>query len=149
ALALNGVALKGRILDVSIASANPTKTVHLNVIVPDASASPEGDNPDSPGGATKPSKEDIARRTFAIWGIPDTVNDSRLRNVLEPYGPLKKLTLRPDHAGAIVEYEQISDSGKASLALSGREFEGSTLVVGTIPELKKQEPFVRKQKGFE
>lgn len=149
-LALNGVVLQGRILDVSIASANPSKFINHNAIVAD-SASPEGESGDaqSPGETAKPSREDITRRTFAIWGIPDTVNDSRLRDVLEPYGPLKKLTLRPDHAGAIVEYKEVTDAGKAALALNGREFEGSTLTVGTIPELKKQRAFVRKQKGFE
>src|SRR5690606_25765640 len=36
-----------------------------------------------------------------------------------------------------------------SLALSGREFEGNRLRVGTVPELKQQTPFVRKDKGFE
>lgn len=150
-MALNKVALKARILDVTIASANPGRFVHHNVIVRDTGAADTemGDGDSEAPEERSVSADEIRKKTFAIYPIPDTVNDARLRALLEPYGSLRKLTLRPDHAGAIVEYESVADAGKASLALSGHEFEGNRLTVGTVPELKQQAPFVRNDKGFE
>ena len=71
--------------------------------------------------------------------IPDTVNDTRVRALTEPYGRLVKIVLRPDHQGAIVEYLDASDAGKASLGLEGYEIvPGRSIRVGTVPEMLKQ-----------
>jgi squamous cell carcinoma antigen recognized by T-cells 3 len=86
-------------------------------------------------------------RTIALMNIPDTVNDSRLRAIAERYGGLVKVVLRPDHQGAILEYTDISNTGKASLALDGYEIiPGRKLRVGTLPEMLKQKAEVRKDK---
>lgn len=70
--------------------------------------------------------------------IPDTVNDARIRALAEQYGPLVKIVLRPDHAGAIVEYVDVNDAGKAALKLEGHEIQpGHRIHVGTVTELLK------------
>lgn len=76
-------------------------------------------------------------RTFALMNVPDTVNDARIRALLEPFGRLVKIILRPDHQGAIVEFVDVHDAGKASLALEGKEITpGRPLHIGSVTELK-------------
>ena len=71
--------------------------------------------------------------------VPDTVNDSRLRAITEPYGSLVKLVLRPDHQGAVAEYTDAHNAGKASLGLEGYEITpGRNLRVGTVPEMLRE-----------
>lgn len=71
--------------------------------------------------------------------VPDTVNDARIRALVEPYGKLIKIILRPDHQGAIVEFADIHAAGKASLELEGQEIApGRRLHVGSVPEMLKQ-----------
>jgi RNA recognition motif-containing protein len=76
-------------------------------------------------------------RTLGLMNIPDTVNDARIRALVEPFGRLIKIVLRPDHQGAIVEFADVNDAGKASLALEGKEIvPGRPLHVGSVAELK-------------
>lgn len=76
-------------------------------------------------------------RTLGLMNIPDTVNDARIRALVEPFGRLVKIVLRPDHQGAIVEFADVHDAGKASLALEGKEIvPGRPLHVGSVAELK-------------
>ncbi|EME46210.1 hypothetical protein DOTSEDRAFT_78563 [Dothistroma septosporum NZE10] len=49
-------------------------------------------------------------RKIAVFNIPDTVNDARIRTTLEKYGAILKIQLRRDKAGAIVEYESVKDA---------------------------------------
>ncbi|MCJ1435426.1 Splicing factor [Xylographa pallens] len=94
-----------------------------------------------------PSRSDIAARTLALLHIPDTVNEARVRALLEPYGPLKKLTMRLDHQGAIVEFADVSTVGKAALGLEGAEIaEGRRITVGSIAELMKEKGEVRRDR---
>lgn len=80
-----------------------------------------------------------AARTLGLMNIPDTVNDTRVRTRAEQYGKLIKVILRPDHQGAIVEYANVGDAGKASLELEGQEIEkGRRIHVGTVAEMLKQ-----------
>ncbi|EYE97472.1 U6 snRNP complex subunit PRP24 [Aspergillus ruber CBS 135680] len=80
-----------------------------------------------------------AARTVGLMNVPDTVNDARIRALVEPYGKLVKVILRPDHRGAIVEYADVHVAGKASLELEGQEIApGRHLRVGTVPEMLKQ-----------
>jgi hypothetical protein len=70
--------------------------------------------------------------------VPDTVNDARVRALVEPFGRLVKIVLRPDHQGAIVEYVDVHDAGKASLALEGKEIApGRPLHIGSVDEMLK------------
>ncbi len=82
---------------------------------------------------------DRRARTIALMNVPDTVNDSRLRAIAEDYGDLVKIVLRPDHQGAIVEYTDAHNAGKASLGLEGQEITpGRHLRVGTVPDMLKE-----------
>ncbi|KAK4991717.1 Splicing factor [Elasticomyces elasticus] len=55
-------------------------------------------------------------RSIALLGLPDTVNDARVRAVMEPFGALRKIFLRPDKGCATVEFVDAHDAGKAGLA---------------------------------
>jgi RNA recognition motif-containing protein len=82
-------------------------------------------------------------RTMALMNVPDTVSAARIEKLLEPYGAIKKLTVRADHAGAVVEFAEESSIGKASLGLDGTEFEGSVIRTSKVSDLLKQKPFQR------
>ncbi|KAL4872426.1 hypothetical protein BDV12DRAFT_193518 [Aspergillus spectabilis] len=78
-------------------------------------------------------------RTLGLMNIPDTVNDTRIRALVEPYGKLVKVVLRPDHQGAIVEFADVNHAGKAALELEGQEISsGRKLHIGTVAEMLKQ-----------
>lgn len=80
-----------------------------------------------------------AARTLALMNVPDSVNDARIRALIEPMGRLIKIVLQPEHQGAIVEFADVHDAGKASLALEGKEIHpGRPLHIGTVAEMKKQ-----------
>src|SRR5262245_41310103 len=76
--------------------------------------------PSDSGSADRPIGE-LGLRTLGLMNIPDTVNDARIHSLVSPYGPIVKIVLRPDHQGAIVEFLDVNDAGKASLELEGRE----------------------------
>jgi RNA recognition motif-containing protein len=82
------------------------------------------------------SAVDITTRTIALMGLADTVNDARVRALVEPYGPIIKLVLQPSHGGARIEFADSSAAGKASLQLSNKEFEGRKLRVGSLDDLR-------------
>lgn len=87
---------------------------------------------------------DRQARTLGLMNIPDTMNDARIRAMVEPYGALVKVILRPDHQGAIVEFVDVNDAGKASLALEGVEVEaGRKIRVGNVGEMLKMAPETR------
>ncbi|GJP92434.1 pre-mRNA splicing factor [Aspergillus niger] len=95
-------------------------------------------------GARREASEEVPNserqaRTLGLMNVPDTVNDARIRALVEPYGKLIKIVLRPDHQGAIVEFADVHEAGKASLELEGQEITpGRKLHVGTVPEMLKQ-----------
>ncbi|KUI72923.1 hypothetical protein VM1G_08235 [Cytospora mali] len=74
-------------------------------------------------------------RTFALIGIPDTINDARVRALVATHGELKKLTLRPDHGGAILEFVDAATAWKAQMSLDGIKFEGRILKTGSVSAL--------------
>jgi len=91
----------------------------------------------------RPAAAEIRARTIAILDLPDTVNDARLRALVEPLGQISKLTLHPLHGGATVEFVSEAEAGKAALAIEGMEIEeeegrGRKLRVGTVPELFRE-----------
>jgi RNA recognition motif-containing protein len=79
----------------------------------------------------------VMERSIAILNLPDTVPDVRIRPLVEPYG-FKKITLEPQHGGAIIEFTSIEGAGKAEIALQGIDFEGRKLQIGTARDLKQQ-----------
>lgn len=106
---------------------------------------------DEPSEDQNPTADVIKGKSLAILNLPDTVNDTRVREVFEPYGALRKLQLRPDHGGAIIEYVDIKDAGKAELALGGYKFTEMTepIKFGTRSELLSQRPDKKGIKGAE
>lgn len=136
AVTMNNQVFKSRALRVEIASTDVarrgTRTVISRVA---AHPSTHGVN-----GLEVPVGEH-AQRTLALMNIPDTVNQARIRALAEPFGHLVSITLRPDHQGAIVEYVNIQDAGKASLALEGKEIApGRPLHIGTVREMMELQP---------
>ncbi|KAK2747959.1 Splicing factor [Myotisia sp. PD_48] len=147
ALAMNGQDYNGRELHVQPSTATGPKRIQATVISNTArSVSPAvertaGTSPGSSTATLAPDGHggDRRDRTLGLMNIPDTVNDSRIRALAEPHGPLVKIVLRPDHKGAIVEFADVTDAGHAALALEGYEIDpGRTIRVGTVQEMLKQ-----------
>ena len=118
---------------------------------PESAASPSPD-PTGTGSTSStgqgPTPGEIAARTLAVLNIPDTMNDARLRAVLNASGvpPIVKLVLHPKHGGAVVEFGDAAAAGRAALVVDGIELEGSEgangagrkLRTGTVAELFRQ-----------
>ncbi|PWW76639.1 hypothetical protein C7212DRAFT_279352 [Tuber magnatum] len=160
----NNIQLKSRTLIVSIADPNPSKqkTTNANPSIEKTADSTPGRNMDrprqnplgpanpatSPQQLSAPAFSDIKKKTLGIMNLSDTVNDTKIRQMFEKYGPLRKVTLRPDHQGAIVEYESVADAGKATLALDGFELAGRKIKIGGLADLMRQSPERKVAKGF-
>jgi hypothetical protein len=133
---MDGESLKSRPIRVQISSHTGAKRIASTVIsrvAPSASPTPEIN-----GASLVETIGDRWDRTLALMNVPDTVNDARIRALVEPLGRLIKIVLRPDHQGAIVEFVDVHDAGKATLALEGREIiPGRPLHIGTVEEMKK------------
>ena len=91
-------------------------------------------------GHKKPTEAEIAARTIALMGLPDTVNDARVHALVEPLGTIVRLVLRPTHGGAKIEFADAATAGKAGLELDGKEFEGCKLRIGSLEELRHAKP---------
>ncbi|RFU36089.1 hypothetical protein B7463_g182, partial [Scytalidium lignicola] len=149
ALELDKTKFRNQLLNVELSSSITFKPNATSFVNKGSSASPapevNGDTSKSPApdqlqqnahDSNAPSRQEIANRTITLMNIPDTVNDTRVRAAVEPYGSLIKLTLRPDHQGAIIEYADIASAGRASLALEGHEIvPGRRLRVGGLKDL--------------
>jgi RNA recognition motif-containing protein len=137
ALAMNEEMLGSRRLQVNLSGQTGAKRMTSTIISrvrtsasPSAEVNGEGSNVVETSG-------ERGNRTLGLMNIPDTVNDARIRALVEPFGRLIKIVLRPDHQGAIVEFADVNDAGKASLALEGKEIvPGRPLHVGSVAELK-------------
>ncbi|KAK3388508.1 hypothetical protein B0T20DRAFT_96545 [Sordaria brevicollis] len=93
----------------------------------------------SGSGSGHVSGPEIAARTIAILGIPDTMNDARVRSIIAPIGTINKLVLHPQHGGAVVEFADAATAGKASLVINSTEIEGGKkLRVGSVHQLFKE-----------
>lgn len=131
---------RSRPLQVRLASSQGAKRTATNVVSRVGRQSPSGPNgaKEQTPDVEMPSGERAAR-TLGLMNIPDTVSDARIKSLAEPYGKLIKVTLRPDHQGAIVEFADVNDAGRASLELAGQEIAPNRSIrVGTVPEMLKQ-----------
>ncbi|KAI9800664.1 MAG: hypothetical protein M1825_003986 [Sarcosagium campestre] len=159
ALDMNLKQFKSRVLHVSLSTANHVKrnaTVIINPANSEGSPSPapsdvqdrdSNKSHDPQGLDHRPTRDEIQSRIIALLNVPDTVNDARIRALVEPYGPLTRITLRPDHKGAIVEFTETSAAGRASLGLDGHEIApGRYLGVGTVKEMLGQKAEYRKDR---
>jgi RNA recognition motif-containing protein len=137
ALAMNEEMLGSRRLQVNLSGQTGAKRMTSTIISRvRTSASPSAEVNGDGSNVVETSGE-RGNRTLGLMNIPDTVNDARIRALVEPFGQLIKIVLRPDHQGAIVEFADVNDAGKASLALEGKEIvPGRPLHVGSVAELK-------------
>lgn len=146
ALAMDQKDFRGRPLRVKLSTPTGAKRQATTIISQIGRSKSPSMEPN--GGAASPATSmgqddvpigDRKLRTLGLMNIPDTVNDARIRALVEPYGNLVKIILRPDHQGAIVEFMDVGDAGKASLGLEGQEIvPGRKIHVGSVPEMLKQ-----------
>ena len=163
---MNSTRFKAREIKV-VPSTNDTTKRHATTIINSAtSRSSYSPTPDpinvnghdagyagSPASQNAISQKEVAvpnnkkSRTIALMNVPDTFTSDRVRVLAETYGALVKLQLRPDHQGAIIEYVDTADAGKASLALEGYEIQaGRRLRVGTVADLLMEKAEVKSDK---
>ncbi|KAK5133507.1 hypothetical protein LTR08_007644 [Meristemomyces frigidus] len=80
---------------------------------PDAGAGRRGSDV-SMASASQPADQEAYRtvneRKIAIFNLPDTVNDARIRAAMETYGPIVKMQLRRGDHGAVVEFTNVKDA---------------------------------------
>lgn len=127
---------RGRPLQVKISQPASVKRT-ATIITPKARS--ESAEPGSTDFESQRAADDRAARTLGLMNIPDTVNDSRIRAIAEPFGALVKIVLRPDHEGAIVEFVDVKAAGKASLKLEGHEIApGRHIRVGTANDVLRR-----------
>ncbi|TGJ82384.1 hypothetical protein E0Z10_g6397 [Xylaria hypoxylon] len=150
ALELDKTKFKSQLLEVELSKETnyrPSATMRGDPSSRDPSLAPSGDGdiamPDEPGNTQqkdqKPTPAEIQARTMAIMNIPDTINDARIRALAEKFGSIVKLVLRPDHAGAVVEFADASTVGRAALGLEGFEIvPHHKLRTGNVKELYKE-----------
>ncbi|KAI0880683.1 uncharacterized protein GGS22DRAFT_81923 [Annulohypoxylon maeteangense] len=121
-------------------SASPAPSGNSDIVMADGSSESNGNGP-------KPDRKEIQQRTIAIWNVPDTVNDARVRAVVKNHGEIVKLVLRPDHQGAIIEFKDAAMAGRAALGLEGYEIvSGRRIHTGSVDELFKQTSEKRQDK---
>ena len=139
-------------------AAGPRRTA-TTMINPASAASPSGGSPvatedladAATAAAAAATSDDRAHnykaRSIALLDLPDTVNDARVRALAEQVGPLAKVSLRPDKGGAIVEFRDVADVGRAELMLQGMEIDpgGRRVRVGGVVELLKDGRAERKE----
>jgi RNA recognition motif-containing protein len=94
-----------------------------------------------------PSRTETTNRTMTLMNIPDTVNDARIRAIVEPYGEIVKLVVRHDHQGAIIEYADAASAGRAALSLENHEIvPGRKLRTGGLKDLFAQKEEIKTDK---
>ncbi|KAF2114385.1 hypothetical protein BDV96DRAFT_494415 [Lophiotrema nucula] len=139
---MNGKDLWGLDVHAEIASDRPTVKQPKIKSTLESTASPEawdhtpGADQHTEGEAKSAAPAPVRERSLALLDLPDTVNDARVSELLKPFG-YKKITLMPQHGGAIIELDTVEAVGKASLALDGYEISADRKIrVGTPQELK-------------
>lgn len=142
---LNNTKFRNRIIQVDLSRESKVKLTAKTINhresaspAPSSAKDAEGDEAMADAGEKdKPSGAEIVARTVVLLGLPETVNDARVRALVEPLGTMIRLALKPANGGAQIEYADEATAGKAALKLDGLEFEeGVKLRTGTIEELR-------------
>ncbi|KAM0424651.1 hypothetical protein ACHAPT_010177 [Fusarium lateritium] len=144
---MNSTKFRSQILEVSLSKESKVKPAATTIVAENARSSPAPSSRDAEGDEAmedtsseaqpKPTAADISARTIALMGLPDTVNDARIRALVEPLGSIVKLIVLPANGGAKIEFTDVATAGKASLQLNSMEFEGRPLRTGTVEELRQ------------
>ncbi|KZL86993.1 rna recognition domain-containing protein [Colletotrichum incanum] len=152
---LDKAKLRSSIMTVQISTPSNfkrTAAVSKEGASPAPSRDEEGDetmadsNGDAGGRQAGPNRAEIASRTIALLGIPDTVNDARVKEIVEKVGGFKSLVLQPSHGGAKIEFEDEPSAGRAMLQLDGYVLDGRKLRTGSVEELKHSKGEIRTDK---
>ncbi|KAF4976898.1 hypothetical protein FZEAL_6500 [Fusarium zealandicum] len=144
---MNNTKFRSQILEVALSKESKVKPAAKTIVSDNARGSPAPSSRDAEGdeamqdtsseAQTKPTGADIAARTIALMGLPDTVNDARIRALVEPFGSIVKMVVLPGNGGAKIEFADPATAGKASLQLNSMEFEGRKLRTGAADELRQ------------
>ncbi|KAF4121010.1 squamous cell carcinoma antigen recognized by T-cells 3 [Geosmithia morbida] len=138
---LNNTKLRSQIMAVELSKESKVKASAKTIVNRELSGSPapssnmDVDGQDASG--NKPTSTDISARTIALMGLPDTVNDARVRALVEPLGTIVQFVLQPIHGAVKIEFADAATAGKASLQLDGMDFEGYKLRTGSVDELRR------------
>ena len=129
ALQMNGHTFQERRLKISIAQDANTQRQNSVSAEHGRSASPALNNGTSAQHSHSPAPpptaehlENQRQRTIALADVPDTVNEAQIAAAAGKIGTVKKVLLRTQHGGALIEFENVADAGKAALAMDGHEF---------------------------
>lgn len=143
---MNNTKMRNQIVKVALSKESKVKASAKIVNPTRESASPAPSAKDAEGDEAmrdrqdgpqdKPTAQEISARTIALLGLPDTVNDARVRALVEPLGTIVQLVLQPAHGGAKIEFADAASAGKAALQLNSMEFEGQKLRTGSLEELR-------------
>ncbi|CAF3646499.1 unnamed protein product [Fusarium graminearum] len=144
---MNNTKFRSQILAVALSKESRIKPAAKTIVTDNTRGSPAPSSHDVDGDQAmqdasieaqgKPSAAEISAKTIAVMGFPDTVNDARIRALVEPLGAIVKMTVRPGNGGAEIEFVDAAMAGKASLQLNSMEFEGHKLRTGTPDDLRK------------
>ncbi|KAH7030791.1 uncharacterized protein B0I36DRAFT_322460 [Microdochium trichocladiopsis] len=145
ALQLDKTKFRQQILEVELSKETNYKPFATSRTRVEATSSPSPATTDlpepQPSAGHDPTPRELQERTLAIMNVPDTVNDARVRSLVEKHGEIVKLVLRPDHQGAIIEFADATTAGRAGLAIDGLEIvPGRKLQTGTVSDLLKVRP---------
>jgi RNA recognition motif-containing protein len=151
AMVLNNKPLKDRLLRVTLATnkSSAKKDIATTIVQQNTSGSPapEGsqngsvETANGRRGSNAPAQElseetamTARERKVALLDLPDTVNDARIQAFLENFGPLRKITVRRDKSGAMVEFVNLQDAGKVSMGIDCSPL-GPNVRIGTVEDL--------------
>lgn len=82
--------------------------------------------------------EDIKARKIAIFNLPDTVNDARIKAAMEKFGPIVKIQIRRDKGGAIVEFTDLKNAFNVRQGVDVAEL-GEKVATGDVADLLMKE----------
>lgn len=126
---LHNTKIRSQIIQVQLSKDSKVKHTSTTTSTEHQEAGPDGHE------SSGPSAQEVHARTIVVLGFPDTVNDARIRAVVEPMGEIVRLVLIPGNGGAKIEFKDASTAGKAALQLDNMDFEGYTLRIGSIKDL--------------
>jgi squamous cell carcinoma antigen recognized by T-cells 3 len=123
ALKMNGQEFQGRKIKVNLTQSQGSRRGRASHSErsKSPSVSVNGDATSPSAGVSVSDLEDRRQRTIALSGVPDTVNEARIRAIAEGVGPLRKVILKTNHQGALIEFDTVADAGKAAIELDGYE----------------------------
>lgn len=144
AVKMDGQEFQGRNIRVTLQEGpRVPKALQLNQnsVSPGPESNGNAGSPVSATAITTSDHEERKQRTIALSDVPDHINEARLRAVAETIGIVRKVILKTNHMGALVEFESAADAGKATLELEGFEISPERKIrVTTQTEMYAQKP---------